>query len=234
MYGELGRYPMKVQRKINAIKYWIKILKLNETSPLKIIYQVLRDDADNDITYKNKNWAYQIKTILEELGFANLWIFQNELYINFSLIKLRILDTFKQSWYSYINNSPRLSSYCLYKHDFELEPYLKHLDINKFKIALTRFRLSAHSLNIETGRHHGIDRVHRKCMKCTMNVVESEMHFLLICPHYSDIRSKFIKPYFCRWPTIQKFERLMISNKTIEITNTAKFLFYAFKKRDSV
>jgi len=47
-------------------------------------------------------------------------------YITFGTIKLRILDIFRQSWYSNINNSSRRSTYSLYKHDFE--EYLKHVN----------------------------------------------------------------------------------------------------------
>ena len=35
-------------------------------------------------------------------------------------IKPRIFDTYKQSWYSSINNSNRLEMYSRYKHDFDM------------------------------------------------------------------------------------------------------------------
>ena len=34
MYGELGRVPMFIQRKIQMIKYWAKILSKPETTVL--------------------------------------------------------------------------------------------------------------------------------------------------------------------------------------------------------
>ena len=98
----------------------------------------------------------------------------------FKTIKFRILDIFRQSWYSNINNSSSLSTYSLYKHEFEFEDYVNHVHVNKFRHVLTKVRLSAHSLNIEIGRHNGIDRNHRKSTKCNMNAIETEMHFLLI------------------------------------------------------
>ena len=142
---------------------------------------------------------------------------------------------YKQSWYSKINNSNRLLHYCIFKHDFELEDYLKYISINKYRIALTKFRISSHNLAIEQGRHDNIPSEERKCLKCNMNVVENEFHFLLVCPIYYDIhvRRNIFKPYFCRWPTIHKFE-LMMSTKNRNLMNSvAKYLYQAFKRRNS-
>ena len=44
----------------------------------------------------------------------------------------------------------------------------------KLKKQLSRFRVCSHSLEIETGRYHNIDRNDRKCKLCNQNTVESE------------------------------------------------------------
>jgi len=116
---------MKVHWKIEAIIYWIKILKLNNNSLMERMYNVIKENANNNISYVDKNWAYQIKKLLGELGLMNLWKNQDTNNITFGTIKLRILYIFRQSWYSDINNSSRLSTYSLYKHDFE--EYLNHV-----------------------------------------------------------------------------------------------------------
>ena len=46
--------------------------------------------------------------------------------------------------------------------NLNLKTTLKHVHVNKFRHVLTKFRLSAHNLNIESGRHNDIDRIHRK------------------------------------------------------------------------
>ena len=70
--------------------------------------------------------------------------------ILFQLIRQRILDTYKQTWYSEINNSSRLQAYSIFNCNFELESYL-NLDIDKkYKLALTRFVLP--HIVYETGR----------------------------------------------------------------------------------
>jgi hypothetical protein len=223
---------MRIQRKIILVKYWLKIINLEENCLLKQMYNILKIDADNENSYRGKNWAYHIKSILQEIGMSNLWLTHTANQNNFISIKNRILDIYKQDWYRKINNSSRLSSYCIFKHEFNQDLYLSVINTNKFRIALTKFRLSAHNLAIETGRHQGTPREERKCQKCTMNVIENEFHFLLICPNYYNLRKQYLKPYFCRWPTIKKFELLMTSRNPKEIINLSKYLYFAFQKRE--
>ena len=135
------------------------------------------------------------------------------------------LITYLQRWYSDINNSARLKAYSVFKHTFESEKYSNVIPENKYKIAMSRFRISSHSLNIETGRYDGTPRKHRICKSCTMNKVEDEYHFLLVCPHYRELRSKYFKPYFCHWPTMNKFESLLSSLPKKTICNIARFLY---------
>ena len=126
----------------------------------------------------------------------------------FHYIRQRIVDTYQQSWYSEINNSSRLESYCFFKHNFELEKYLTLNIDQKYKLALTRFRTSSHSLLIETGRYENIPREQRICQSCNIYKIENEFHFLLVCPKYRELRQKYFKPYFCHWPTWKKLETI--------------------------
>ena len=55
-----------------------------------------------------------------------------------------------------------------------METYLDQIEINKYRVALSKFRLSSHNLEIETGRHGNIPRADRKCTKCNSDVIEDE------------------------------------------------------------
>ncbi len=88
----------------------------------------------------------------------------------YNQIKLRIWDQYKQTWCANLNNSSRLSSYSRYKHIFCQDQYLHIISQPKYRIALTKFRISAHDLEIERGRHVNIDRVDRICSYCNQNV----------------------------------------------------------------
>lgn len=231
LYGELGRYPLIIFRKLNMIRYWIKLLLLNEHFIPKRVYTMLKHDVDNNRTYNGLNWAYQIKSILDNIGLSNIWIQQSEIEIPFNLIRQRVFDMYKQSWYSAINNSNRLEMYSRYKHDFDMEQYLDFIKDKKFKIAFTKFRLSSHDLAIESGRYENLNRNERICKYCNGNFIETEYHFLLVCTHYRELRQQYMKPYYGHWPTLNKFDELMSKRSKKNVLNIAKFIYFASVKR---
>ena len=102
----------------------------------------------------------------------------------------------------------------------------------KYKIALSRFRLSSHSLMIEIGRYNGTPREDRLCTFCNMRKKEDEYHFLLVCPYYTELRRRYFKKYFCSWTTLTKFDHLMSATSKKTLNNLSKFVYFAFKKRN--
>ena len=138
---------------------------------------------------------------------------------------LRILDIFKQSWYSNINNSNWLETYCLFKHEFIFESYLDQIRDSRFRIWLTR-------LAIEKCRHQNIARQERVCNNCTMSVLETEYHYVLICPKFYNLRTNYIKIYYYTWPTLHKLTQLLSSKSNITVQNLSKVIFFANRMRN--
>ena len=130
---------------------------------------------------------------LVEIGMSNIW--ENQLYItiDYHKIKQRILDIYQQTWYSSINNSPRLRFYSLFKHLFNFESYLDIIKDKKLRTSLTRFRISAYDLENEKGRQRNIDVKERICRNCNSRNIENEYQLLLTCTKYSELRSRLIK-----------------------------------------
>ena len=65
LYGELGRFPLIIARKLRMLKYWQNILNMNNNMLTKNVYILLKNDADMNNAYiKESNWASQIKKIL--------------------------------------------------------------------------------------------------------------------------------------------------------------------------
>lgn len=122
------------------VKYWVKIISSNENSITKKIYMMLKHYVDVGRNYNGKNWAFQIKEILQTHGFSNVWNSQFILDIPVNLITQRILDMYFQSWFSEINNSRRLEAYSIFKYSFEFEKYLDHLKEPKYRIHLQNFK----------------------------------------------------------------------------------------------
>ena len=68
-------------------------------------------------------------------------------------------------------------------------------------------------LAIEKGRHQNIARQERVCNNCTMNVLETEYHYLLICPNFYNLRTKYIKKYYYKLTQLLSSQ----SNITVQI-----------------
>jgi hypothetical protein len=66
----------------------------------------------------------QIKNIPNQIGMPNVWLQPDNFDINVCVIKLRIVDIYKQIWYSNINKSNRLSSKSHFKQEFQCENYI--------------------------------------------------------------------------------------------------------------
>jgi hypothetical protein len=50
-----------------------------------------------------------------------------------------------------------------------------------------KMRLSSHNLAVEQGRYYNVNRNNRNCKFC-IDDMEDEMHFILLCPMYTNLR----------------------------------------------
>ena len=107
----------------------------------------------------------------------------------------RLHDIFNQDCFSAMNKpESKLRIYKTLKNKTGFENYLSIITSQENRISLTKLRLSNHQLNIEKGRHENIPKEMRFCPFC-VNTVENEVHFLLQCKTYDNIRKNFIEKY---------------------------------------
>ena len=92
----------------------------------------------------------------------------------------------------------------LFKYNFSFESYLLHLSEEKRKL-LTKFRISAHKLEIEHGRYHKLPIANRICGLCKTEVGD-DIHILLQCATLNKRRSNFIKDISDKFPNFSKLD----------------------------
>lgn len=229
--GDCARYPMFILASKRCVKYWIKILNMNNDRYVKKCYFLLKNMDENG----HKNWVTTLRLNLFKNGFGYIWeqqmienptLFLNE-YVN------RLKDQYIQEWSDKCNSNGKMEFYCHYKTFFTYEKYLDCVDLMKFRRSISAFRTSSHHLMIEKGRHFGIEREFRYCIHCT-DRVENEFHFIVECPLYDQLREKYIPNSFIQQPYLEKFYSLMsCSNETI-IRNLAMFIHHAFILRKNI
>ena len=112
----------------------------------------------------------------------------------------RLDDIFHQESFETIRKEDsKLRTYSLFKKEKGFETYLSEIKNISLRTKTTKLRLSNHQLMIEVGRHQGIDKNRRYCPFCPESV-ESEYHFLFICPTYKSQRDIFLEPLVRRNP----------------------------------
>jgi len=74
VYDELGRFPLQTNIILSVIRYWLKVIALDNRKCSNIVYDMMLTDQ---IMYPNgNNWASHVKRILENLGFNVVWLNQ--------------------------------------------------------------------------------------------------------------------------------------------------------------
>jgi hypothetical protein len=190
--GELGRYPLCIGVIISMYKY-LKSVYTNEDILLRNVF------SESKYLYENgqKSWFSSMESLVRYLNISpNIFklpgIDMKSLFLN----KLKTLCN--KIWKEEIVNDSRnntggnkFRTYRLCKHHFSFEPYLLHSSKEKRKL-LTKFRISAHKLEIEHGRYHKLPIANHICSLCKTEVGD-EIHFLLQCATLNKTRSNFIK-----------------------------------------
>ena len=231
VYGETGRINFQHRRFIIVVKYWLKLCAVNDDKYVKLIYYTIKNDSEASV--HKKNWVTYVRDLLSSLGFYEVWLAQGvgDIKLFMNLLKQRISDTFIQKWNSDLNNSSRALFYRTFS-SFEFQPYLNTIVVPKFRIALSKLRMSSHRLEIECGRWSKPNRVplnERLCRHC--GVLEDEYHFVIECKLYNNLRNQYLKQYFWKHPSNFKFTQLISDNNAETTKNLSMFIYKAFEIR---
>ena len=69
-----------------------------------------------------------------------------------------------------------------------------------------------------------IERHNRKCRKCDLNEIGNEIHHLLVCPAFEDLRIRYIEKRFHEKVSVHKFLNLMSCSKRKQLVNLSLFV----------
>ena len=149
LYMELDRKPLIVFRQLRMLNNSEKLI--NSQNPLLCsVYCMCGTMQIKTLHIITSTGRFFIKTLLDQLGFSNIWLNQDHLAgMPMSQIRQRLFDHCNQSNISSINESHKLNFYRRYKKECRIEQYLDSIYESKYRISLRRFILSSHNLSIE-------------------------------------------------------------------------------------
>ena len=211
VYGETGRYPIEINIKTRMITYWCGLLESRQK-----ISSALYSIAHSKFVNNNYDipWIKSIRNIFNECGLPYMFQLRNIPFKNWvkSNIKQKLIDQFIQTWNDDIQTSPKCLNYRIFKTDICFEEYFNILNIRDL-ITLCKFRTLNHSLPIEKGRWHNIEREERKCTICDMSVVGDEYHYIMECPSLENQTKNYIPQHIYRRHNTLKFHSLFNTNR---------------------
>ena len=135
------------------------------------------------------------------------------------------------------SKNPKLRLYRDFKCDFNVEPYM-YINVSKYRIAISRLRLSSHHLAIEKGRHAKqkmpIER--RFCTSC-LDKIDDEIHFLIECKKIQKLRKHMFNTILSQVSDFNirnsnsknNFLEIMLSDNLEVVVAVGKFIYLAYK-----
>lgn len=224
--GECGRLPLCVSYFTYCIKYWCKIITMEDHRYPKHCYFMLKSfDNVGRIT-----WATHVKNLLFLYGFGFVWVSHEigDITAFISIFRQRLIDCFTQDWHRSVTESSRCYHYQHFKTLLNTERYLSvDLPVN-LRYAFARFRTSSHHFNIELGRYQNIPLQERICNFCSenrnMSVLDCEFHVLFHCGRFDNIRTQFLENWYTNDKTLVNFYTLLSSTNQETIYRLATFI----------
>ncbi len=134
-------------------------------------------------------WINFVKNTLFNLGLGYVWDNPNvSPKWLIAIVKLRLIDAFKQKWYSDIYANDTCINYRIFKSDLSIEEYLIKLPFKQRQL-LCKFRCRNFNVPFGIFSDHIIPTT---CPLCDKSDIPDEFHLLLDCAFFRYERNKVI------------------------------------------
>ena len=182
--AELGQFPLLIDIQKRAISFY---KHLQNSDPASYHHQALQSQEENIEKSPLSQLVLRLtptNPVLPQDRPQTIWPNQ---------IITKQKENYITYWKNITKTQSKLESYLALNRQYTVADYLTTVTDPKLRKTLTRYRLSDHSLAIETGRHRQtwLPREDRLCSLCSRGQVETELHFLLHCDRYKEIRDSF-------------------------------------------
>lgn len=220
--GDLGRMPIFVHSATRCIKYWLRLLTLEESRLPKKTYTMLYNLSEQG----KKTWPFFVKEILFQNGFGQVWLQQGvgSVCSFLNAFKVRLTDQYRQTWHSEIHEKERFSYYKTFKNSFVVEPYLSFNIKKCLKLCFVQFRFGFSPILVHKHRFESCTEQQLICPACKQ-AKETEDHILFHCQMYSSLRQSFdIFKHF-------NSSSIMCLNEEKTVKQLSVYLYKVFQQR---
>ena len=177
VYGETGRYPIYISSYVRCIRYWLKLLQMDDRKlPKKAYMMLLGIDSQG-----KKSWVSGIREFLHKNGFGYVWMNQGVENVSVfpKVLRERLVDNRRQNGDEHMQNSDRYSLYRTFKSSTHCEKYLS-LDVDRhIRNHMTRFRFGVTDITVHQYRYKNATELSLLCPLCKKSK-EDEQHFFYL------------------------------------------------------
>ena len=241
VYGEMGWQPTNIKQWKSVCIYWNRMVHMDISRINKRVF--LWSDRNAGRGCKNHN--FQIKDQFKKLGLETFADTNGSFSRNGIISKVEEAQTFDfvADWSNNVNSESsrsgngrnKLRTYRRFKSEYKVEKYCKLLLPYSHRSAFAKFRCGVAPIRIETGRYENLAVSQRLCHVC--NTVEDELHVILKCSLYNDLRAllfsraDLILPNFNDLDDSAKLSFLFSNPEMIRVC--AKTCFKILQKRNA-
>jgi hypothetical protein len=234
--SELGRLPMYHDILSSMARYYARLESLTDNSLLKQVFTtskildnrtcIIMRYVESQLNYNSEHINFKVKSLCKT-------------YVKDMKKHLKLY--FENSFFSFMksDSNKKLSTYKHIKNEYCRESYLACITDPYIRKEVTCLRISSHGLRIETGRYKNIDRENRICLICDTGVIEDELHFMMDCSKYRELRNKYLYPILLKLSNIynynewEMFVNILSSTDKNVIISVANYIHNAMIERNN-
>ena len=222
---ELGRLPLSLSTYCTLLKYWFRLMSFGTNT---IAFKALL--ANIILLHRNKScWLKTIDSLLN-LVHKTCADFQY-LSEKETIASVRSISTliFIKKSQAALHANKKLTIYKEIKHNYLFGPYLAKVVDFKKGVAVSKMRLSAHNLPIETGRYCNTPRQSRFCGVCNQNEIGDEFYYCMVCPQHEflHLRATFLTDLNMINSNFQLLDKKSLFSYIISVADTSISTIYS-------
>ena len=132
--GELGLQRLITRRTLFRLRYWSKLVEIDDNRLVKKIYRARREEFIEGGKTDRHNWCYPTWKFLKDLGLEHVW--ESETFGSRKDwdVVLSYKDKEEKFWQARVQTKPKLRLKKLLKTKLCLESYLNNLSRDEYRL----------------------------------------------------------------------------------------------------
>ena len=225
--GDIGWLSSGVRRWVEMLRYWNRLMKMNDSYLTKKVFE-----WDYNKRKTQGSWNSDIYKLFTTLEMAH--IHSNKELIDLETARDYFFNKEMQEWKTAVVNVSKLRTFCIFKENYETEPFVYTVYNRAHRYILSQLRCGILPIKIETGRYTQIPVEFRLCILCDENAIEDEKHFLFECQFYNPLRNVYydkLREYCEHFDSLDCDQKLIFIMNATVVKITAEFIYNCYCKR---